>query len=764
MNLLPLLLLVYRCSSVFGVVSPLDKVTEELKEMKDTVNSVQASLITSVSLIQDQLNDFTGNFVTSLESKLTSLDTKVTMLNSNLASLSQRAHAWDTFQHHIDAWTSQLTSLDQKIEHLRRSQDEKLLDQTNKVKILPDIDFKLEKFGRKLSDLGGQLQVVDNRLLSLQDSVADQSSTDPLSEITSQGVLSTLNNIESLIKNSTARTHHKRPQYRHSSRHLGSQSKENHLDQVSSCQANHDILQDIQSKVGNIHNHVIQESNHKDIIDAPRFDYLRGDAPSPQIGVYSVDQEEDFSDAEDKFVSLFRKIATPFKRVNKRLMSMETLQDKIETEITDIKVGIENTNGELKRQLSEFIASSTEMSQEQNHLIEGYAANFASLQQCCSGHSADYNRFVAQAGPVVDKMDRWMTSWQNLASQKFDRILQQNSYDHDTINKGQKALESFLMEGFDRCKMRDSRAGKRIRPTPSYSETTTKIPTTTTERVTTPEVIEDNDVLKLPFVDESEILDDDVSFDTKEPYAKMPSGCDDLKHSSGSSSSKVYKVGVSRMYNEGGKDFNTRLCDQETSGGGWTVIQRRGDFGEPKINFTRSWKDYKHGFGDLNGEFWFGNDYISILSANKSVMLRIELEAHDGRRAYAEYSTFRVDSEDLDYRLWLGGYSGNASDSLSAHNGYKFSTVDRNNDQAPKCCPCAPAYGGGWWFYSCFESNLNGEYFLDPDDNGYYRGIIWELWLGDYSLKAAKMMIRPKDFSVGYDPDSRDSLVVPPDP
>ena len=19
--------------------------------------------------------------------------------------------------------------------------------------------------------------------------------------------------------------------------------------------------------------------------------------------------------------------------------------------------------------------------------------------------------------------------------------------------------------------------------------------------------------------------------------------------------------------------------------------------------------------------------------------------------------------------------------------------------QAPKCCPCAPAYGGGWWFY-----------------------------------------------------------------
>ena len=45
---------------------------------------------------------------------------------------------------------------------------------------------------------------------------------------------------------------------------------------------------------------------------------------------------------------------------------------------------------------------------------------------------------------------------------------------------------------------------------------------------------------------------------------------------------------------------------------------------------------------------------------------------------------------------------------------------------------------------SCFESNLNGEYFSNPQSNGYYRGIIWELWLGDYSLKETRMMIRRK--------------------
>ena len=132
--------------------------------------------------------------------------------------------------------------------------------------------------------------------------------------------------------------------------------------------------------------------------------------------------------------------------------------------------------------------------------------------------------------------------------------------------------------------------------------------------------------------------------------------------------------------------------------------------------------------------------------------LRVELEAHDGQMAVAEYSTFRVEGEETEFRLWVDGFSGNASDSFSAHSSYKFSTVDRNNDEAPKCCPCAPAYGGGWWFYSCFESNLNGEYFESPEENGYFQGIIWELWLGDYSLKATRMMVRPKGFGVAPDP------------
>ena len=130
------------------------------------------------------------------------------------------------------------------------------------------------------------------------------------------------------------------------------------------------------------------------------------------------------------------------------------------------------------------------------------------------------------------------------------------------------------------------------------------------------------------------------------------------------------------------------------------VVQHRGNFGLPQENFTRGWEDYRTGFGDMDREFWWGNELLSRLTLEGPAMeLRVLLEAHDGRMAVAEYSTFRVEGEETEFRLWVDGFSGNASDSFSAHSSYKFSTVDRNNDEAPKCCPCAPAYGGGWWFY-----------------------------------------------------------------
>ena len=71
------------------------------------------------------------------------------------------------------------------------------------------------------------------------------------------------------------------------------------------------------------------------------------------------------------------------------------------------------------------------------------------------------------------------------------------------------------------------------------------------------------------------------------------------------------------------------------------IIQRRGDFGNPRETFDRNWNDYKLGFGDPNREFWLGNDRIHQLTMHGNTKLRIELKAHDGATRWAEYDTFR---------------------------------------------------------------------------------------------------------------------------
>ncbi|XP_060579294.1 fibrinogen C domain-containing protein 1-like [Ruditapes philippinarum] len=117
-------------------------------------------------------------------------------------------------------------------------------------------------------------------------------------------------------------------------------------------------------------------------------------------------------------------------------------------------------------------------------------------------------------------------------------------------------------------------------------------------------------------------------------------------------------------------------CDQTTDGGGWIVFQRRLN-GE--TDFYRNWNEYKNGFGDLNDEFWLGNDHLSLLTSDGEHELRIEIEDFEGNSAYAKYSKFKIYPEEDNYKLEVSGYSGTARDALRYHNGMMFSTYDRDH-------------------------------------------------------------------------------------
>ena len=116
-------------------------------------------------------------------------------------------------------------------------------------------------------------------------------------------------------------------------------------------------------------------------------------------------------------------------------------------------------------------------------------------------------------------------------------------------------------------------------------------------------------------------------------------------------------------------------------------------------------------------------------------------------RYWAEYSQFIVADSKNHYRLRVSGYTGDAGDSLSYHDNMAFSTEDVDNDLHTR--HCAAENQGGWWFHSCFSSNLNGVYhraWYSQASSSYADGVVWYTAKETefYSMKDVTMMLKPK--------------------
>lgn len=168
-------------------------------------------------------------------------------------------------------------------------------------------------------------------------------------------------------------------------------------------------------------------------------------------------------------------------------------------------------------------------------------------------------------------------------------------------------------------------------------------------------------------------------------------------------------------------------CDEETQGGGWTIVLHRVD---GSVDFFLFWKDFKKGFGNVNSEYFIGLAKLHSLTKDLDQELLLIMEDASGQEKFARYTQFAIDDEQNSYALTtLGEYSGTAGDSLRGHVGFKFSAQDRDNDAHKD--NCAQMFMGGWWYNSC-----------------HVRWVLWHLNSKDHIFNSIAFLLQQSDGEV----------------
>ena len=147
-------------------------------------------------------------------------------------------------------------------------------------------------------------------------------------------------------------------------------------------------------------------------------------------------------------------------------------------------------------------------------------------------------------------------------------------------------------------------------------------------------------------------------------------------------------------------------CNMTTDNGGWIVIQRNRK--NSQLSFSKNWREYEEGFGDLNKDFWAGLELMHTLTQRGQWEMRVDYQNNDKTWSYLHYNQFSVGSASEEYPLTVGGFTGVGSDWFANHNGRKFSTPDNDND-IHFTYNCAAGRKSGWWYTGCGYIVINGQ-------------------------------------------------------
>ncbi|KAJ8035694.1 Fibrinogen C domain-containing protein 1-B [Holothuria leucospilota] len=198
-------------------------------------------------------------------------------------------------------------------------------------------------------------------------------------------------------------------------------------------------------------------------------------------------------------------------------------------------------------------------------------------------------------------------------------------------------------------------------------------------------------------------------------------------------------------------------CDNHLDGGGWTVFQRRQE--DNTVEFGRTFSEYREGFGFLSGEFWLGNEKLSLLTNQKRYQLRIDMTNSAGSSFYVTYDLFRISDDWGNYKLTsVGQYNGTADAFISQGPASTPSAPSTPTDcydvftsgspdgvytiqpngwtGSPFEVYCNMSHGGGW---TVFQRRVDGSVSFNHNWDGYKAGFgsagpNENVWLGNEIL------------------------------
>ncbi|XP_035233537.1 techylectin-5A-like [Stegodyphus dumicola] len=147
------------------------------------------------------------------------------------------------------------------------------------------------------------------------------------------------------------------------------------------------------------------------------------------------------------------------------------------------------------------------------------------------------------------------------------------------------------------------------------------------------------------------------------------------------------------------------------------------------------------GFGNVNNDYWLGNENIFSLTNEGLYSVRFDITDNHRKSVYAVYDIFAIDDENKNYRVHVRGYSGDAGSGMILSDDRSFSTKDRKTD-IDVAEHCAMTRQSGWWFKDCTDVNLNGLHMPGVEDK---RSMYWFKWQKYVGIKYSTMKIRPKN-------------------